>query len=60
MSFKLIRNRTQDIAVKGFVATFALSIILQLTHLLPISITLPFVMPWMVAWLIGYGMVKNN
>jgi hypothetical protein len=53
-------NRTQNIAVKGFLATVGASLILQFTALLSISVTLPFVMPWIVVWLIGYSMPGKN
>ncbi|NNM95186.1 MAG: hypothetical protein HKL88_06960 [Bacteroidia bacterium] len=60
MAFRLMGNRTQNIAVKGFLATVGASLILQFTALLSISVTLPFVMPWIVVWLIGYSMPGKN
>jgi len=60
MAFRLINNRFQDIGVKGFVAVVVISLILHFTGILSLSITLPFIMPWIVLWLVGYSMVKKN
>ncbi|HXB10714.1 MAG TPA: hypothetical protein VNZ45_01915 [Bacteroidia bacterium] len=60
MSFRLINNRAQDIAVKGFIVTLIVSVILHLLHWLSLSMSLPFVMPWLVVWLIGYSMINKN
>lgn len=60
MAFRLINNRAQDIAVKGFVATIILAVVLQLFGVFTLSITLPFIMPWLVVWLIGYSMINKS
>jgi hypothetical protein len=52
MSFRLIRNRAQQIAVIGFIATVALSLLLAIFSV-PIYITMPFAMVWMMVWLLG-------
>jgi hypothetical protein len=60
MAFRLINNRFQDMGAKGFAATLALSVVLHFTQVLSMSITLPFVMPWIVLWLIGYSMINKR
>ena len=53
MPFRLINNRMQSFAVKGFVVNVIVSVILALLKILPIDITLPFLMIWILLWLIG-------
>jgi hypothetical protein len=53
MPFRLIRNRTQDIAVKGFIATALLCAVLSLLKILPIDMSAPFLLVWIMVWIIG-------
>jgi hypothetical protein len=55
MPFRLIRNKTQDIAVKGFAATAALCAILAIFKVVPIDMTGPFLLGWIMVWMIGAG-----
>lgn len=60
MAFRFIRNRAQDIAVKGGAATLVLCIVLAVFKILPIDITLPFMLLWIMVWIIGAAMNTNN
>ena len=60
MAFRLINNRFQDIGIKGFGVTLLIAVILHFTNVLSLSITLPFIMPWIVLWLIGYSMINKS
>jgi hypothetical protein len=60
MAFRLINNRFQDIGAKGFAVTLVLCVILHFANILSLSVTLPFVMPWIVLWLVGQSMVSRN
>jgi hypothetical protein len=53
MPFRLIKNRIQDVAVKGFAATAALCALLAIFKVLPIDVTAPFLLGWIMVWIIG-------
>jgi hypothetical protein len=53
MAFRLIKNKAQDIAVKGAVVTLVAAILLQIFHMLDLDETLPFLLVWIMVWLIG-------
>ncbi len=52
MPFKLIRNKAQQIAVIGFIITLVICIVLSFFNL-AIYITSPFLMVWIMVWLLG-------
>jgi len=60
MSFKLIKNKAQDIAVKGFIATASLCIILQLFTQVKIDESVPFLLVWVMVWVIGASANSNK
>jgi len=60
MSFRLIRNRAQQIAVIGFLVTLGLCIVLGFMHVLAIDITLPFTMVWIMVWLLAATTNRNQ
>jgi hypothetical protein len=53
MAFRLIKNRAQDIAVKGGGFTIVASVLLGVLKILPIDITMPFLLLWIMIWFIG-------
>ncbi len=54
MPFRLIKNRAQEIAVKGFVITLVLAALLPLfVKDLYFDETGPFVIVWVMVWIIG-------
>jgi len=53
MPFKLIRNKTQDVAVKGFIATGLVCAIVAIFIPWSIDITAPFLLAWIMVWIIG-------
>ena len=59
MPFKLIRNKAQQLAVIGFIITLAICIVLSFFNL-AIYITLPFLMVWIMVWLLGSSVNGNN
>lgn len=59
MAFRLIRNRIQHTAVIGFLATLAVCMVLALIHI-PLDVTMPFLMVWIMVWLFGSGTNKKT
>lgn len=55
MAIRLIKNRIQSIAVKGFVATALVCAIVALFIPWSIEITTPFLLGWIMVWIIGAG-----
>lgn len=55
MAFRLIRNKTQEVAVKGFVATAAICAIIAIFVHWSIEVTSPFLLAWIMVWIIGTG-----
>ncbi len=53
MPFRLIRNKTQEIAVKGFIAMAILCGIVTLFIPWSIQMTSPFLLVWVMVWIIG-------
>lgn len=53
MKFRMIKNRIQNIAVKGFIIFLCLSILLALFKVVDLGITLPFLLIWILVWIIG-------
>jgi len=53
MSFRIIKNKAQDIAVKGFLFTVVLCVILEITTSFTIDETAPFLLVWAMVWIIG-------
>ncbi len=53
MPFRLMRNKTQDVAVKGFLVTLVVTILLALFKVVPFDITAPFLLLWIMVWMIG-------
>jgi len=53
MSFRQIRNKTQEIAVKGFVATAIVCGVIALFIPWSIEVTAPFLLAWVMVWIIG-------
>ncbi|HTB32534.1 MAG TPA: hypothetical protein VK808_10935 [Bacteroidia bacterium] len=60
MPFRLIKNKTQDIAVKGFIATAVLCAALAIFKVLPIDMSAPFVLVWAMIWIIGASMNSKS
>jgi len=60
MPFRLIRNKIQDIAVKGFVATAAVCGIVAIFIPWSIEVTSPFLLGWIMVWLIGASNNTNS
>jgi len=60
MAFRLINNRLQNVGVKSFVVVLVASAVLHFTNVLPITITLPFLLPCILTWLIGYSMINRT
>ena len=52
MAFRLIHNRAQQVAVIAFVINVALSLVL-LFFGIAIYLTMPFLMVWIMIWVIG-------
>ncbi len=59
MSFRLIRNRAQQIAIIGFLATLVVSLFLSFFNI-PAYITLPFLMVWIMVWFLGLSGSRKN
>ena len=53
MPFRLIKNKTQDIAVKGFIAFAILCTVLAILKAVPIDLSAPFAIVWIMVWLVG-------
>jgi hypothetical protein len=53
MAFRLINNKAQNIAVKGFIASAVICAALSLFKVLPIDETGPFLLVWIMVWIIG-------
>jgi hypothetical protein len=53
MPFRLIRNKAQDIAVKGFIVTLVLCAALAIFNVVPIDLSGPFLLVWVMVWVIG-------
>ena len=53
MPFRLIRNKAQEIAVKGFVATAILCAVVAFFIPWSIEMTSPFLLVWVMVWIIG-------
>jgi hypothetical protein len=53
MPFHLIRNKTQEIAVKGFIATAVVCGIVAIFIPWSIQLTAPFLLGWIMVWIIG-------
>ncbi len=53
MSFRLIRNRTQDIAVKGLIATAVVCGVITIFIPWSIRVTSPFLLVWVMVWIVG-------
>jgi hypothetical protein len=53
MSFRLIRNKIQEIAVKGFIITAIGCGIVALFIPWSIEVTSPFLLAWVMVWIIG-------
>lgn len=60
MPFRLIKNRTQEIAVKGFVAFALLCAALAVFKVLPIDLTGPFALVWIMMWIVGASMDNKS
>lgn len=60
MPFRLIKNRTQSIAVKGFVATAAVCAIVAIFIPWSIQVTSPFLLGWIMVWIIGASSNTNS
>lgn len=60
MSFRFIRNRTQNIAVKGFLITLAFCVVVALFVHWSIEVTTPFLLGWIMVWLIGASAHADN
>lgn len=60
MPFRLIRNKAQEIAVKGFVATAIVCAIVAIFIPLPIQMTSPFLLVWIMVWIIGASSNSNS
>jgi len=60
MAFRLINNRFQDIGAKGFAVVLIASTVLHFTGVLSITVTLPFLMPFILLWFIGYSMINRT
>ncbi|HTA26963.1 MAG TPA: hypothetical protein VK809_04200 [Bacteroidia bacterium] len=59
MSFRLIRNKTQEIAVKGFIASIVLCGIVAIFIPWSIQMTSPFLLVWIMVWIIGASSNSN-
>lgn len=60
MPFRLIRNRTQDIAVKGFWISAVICAILAIFKLVYIDLSAPFLLVWVMVWIIGASMNSKS
>jgi hypothetical protein len=60
MAFRLIKNKAQDVAVKGAVVTIVVSALLAVLNIVPIDITLPFLLLWIMIWFIGASINSNS
>jgi hypothetical protein len=60
MPFRLIRNRTQDIAVKGFIATAVVCAIVAFFRPWTIEMTSPFLLVWIMVWIVGASINPNS
>jgi hypothetical protein len=59
MSFRLIRNRAQQIAVIGFIITLVICVLLSFFNV-AIYITLPFLMVWIMVYLLGSSVNRKR
>lgn len=59
MSFRLIRNRAQQIAVIGFIITLVICVLLSFFNV-AIYITLPFLMVWIMVYLLGSSVDRKK
>ena len=53
MAFRLIRNKPQEIAVKGFIASAIVFAIVAFFVPWSIQMTSPFLLVWVMVWIIG-------
>ena len=53
MPFRLIKNRTQDIAVKGFVVSAVVCAALAFFKVVYIDLSAPFLLVWVMVWVLG-------
>jgi len=53
MPFRLIKNRTQSIAVKGFIAMAVICGVVAIFIPWSIQVTSPFLLVWVMIWFIG-------
>lgn len=60
MAFRLIRNKTQSIAVKGFAATAAVCAVVAIFQPWTIQVTAPFLLGWVMVWIIGASANSDN
>lgn len=60
MAFRLIKNKTQSIAVKGFIATLAVCALVAFFQPWTIEVTTPFLLGWIMVWIIGAGSNSNS
>jgi hypothetical protein len=60
MPFHLIRNRTQEVAVKGFVATAIICAMLAIFKVVFIDMSAPFLLVWIMVWIIGSSMNSKS
>ena len=59
MSFRLIRNKAQQVSVIGFIITLVICVILSFFNV-AIYITMPFLMVWIMVWLLGSTVNGND
>jgi hypothetical protein len=60
MAFRLIKNKTQSIAVKGFVATAIVCALVAFFQPWTIQVTSPFLLGWIMVWIIGASSNTNS
>jgi len=60
MAFRLIKNKTQSIAVKGFAATAAICALVAIFQPWTIQVTSPFLLGWVMVWIIGASSNSNS
>ena len=59
MAFRLIRNKAQQIAVIGFIVTLVVCAILRYFGV-EMYISMPFLMVWIMVWLLGSNTDRKN
>lgn len=60
MPFRIIRNRTQEIAVKGFIVTAIICAVVAIFKPWTIQVTSPFLLIWIMVWMVGASMNSNS